>query len=202
MAPPYKTVSIRQCQVWAAQWWNFSAPVSSQWWAACCSHYNDFIMGTIASQITSLTIVYSTVYSEADQRKHQSSASLAFVRGIQRGPVASNAENVSIWWRHHGSGSANPFYRWTVGKWLTRLPPLWVAKRCLWDLGAVVSKPRTTTWSNSLIISICPAANAYRHVLMSPPYKNDNYKQIFIITHAQWAELFPCSDSTLSQHDD
>ena len=46
-------------------------------------------MGTIASQITSLTIVYSTVYSEIDQRKHQSSASLAFVRGIHRGPVNS-----------------------------------------------------------------------------------------------------------------
>ena len=38
-------------------------------------------MGTIASQITSLTIVYSTVYSDADQGKHQSSASLAFVPG-------------------------------------------------------------------------------------------------------------------------
>ena len=45
-------------------------------------HYNDVIMGAIASQITSLTIVYSTVYSDADQRKHQSSASLAFVQGI------------------------------------------------------------------------------------------------------------------------
>ena len=46
-------------------------------------------MGAIASQITSLTIVYSTVYSDADQRKHQSSASLAFVWGIHRGPVNS-----------------------------------------------------------------------------------------------------------------
>ena len=46
-------------------------------------------MGEIASQITSLTIVYSTVYSDADQRKHQSSASLAFVWGIHRGPVNS-----------------------------------------------------------------------------------------------------------------
>ena len=52
-------------------------------------HYGDVIMGTIASQITSLTIVYATVYSDADQRKHQSSASLAFVRGIHRGPVNS-----------------------------------------------------------------------------------------------------------------
>ena len=59
-------------------------------------------MGAIASQITSLTIVYSIVYSDADQRKHQSSASLAFVRGIHPAQMASYAENVSIWWRHHG----------------------------------------------------------------------------------------------------
>ena len=52
-------------------------------------HYGDVITGAIVSQITSLTIVYSTVYSDADQRKHQSSASLAFVWGIHRGPVNS-----------------------------------------------------------------------------------------------------------------
>ena len=52
-------------------------------------HYNDAIMGAIASQITSLMIVYSIVYSDADQRKYQSSASLAFVRGIHQGPVNS-----------------------------------------------------------------------------------------------------------------
>ena len=46
-------------------------------------------MGAVASQITSLTIVYSTIYSDADQRKHQGSASLAFVRGIHQGPVNS-----------------------------------------------------------------------------------------------------------------
>ena len=46
-------------------------------------------MGTMASQIISLTIVYSTIYSGVDQRKHQSSASLAFVRGIHRWPMNS-----------------------------------------------------------------------------------------------------------------
>ena len=72
-------------------------------WSGMC-HYSGVIMGTIASQITSLTIVYST----ADERKNQSSASLAFVQGIHRGTgefpaqMANNAENVSIWWRHHG----------------------------------------------------------------------------------------------------
>ena len=53
------------------------------------NHYDDVIMGTIASQITSLASVYSTVYSGADQSKHQSSASLAFMWGIHRGPVNS-----------------------------------------------------------------------------------------------------------------
>ena len=52
-------------------------------------HYDDVRMGAIASQITSLTILYSIVYSDVDQRKHQSSASLAFVQGIHRGPVNS-----------------------------------------------------------------------------------------------------------------
>ena len=61
-------------------------------------HYNDVIISTMVSQITSLTIVYSTVYSGIDQRKHQSSASLTFVRGIHwwqvnsphKGPVTRN----------------------------------------------------------------------------------------------------------------
>ena len=46
-------------------------------------------MGMMASQINSLAIVYSTVYSGADQRKYQRSASLAFMQGIHRGPVNS-----------------------------------------------------------------------------------------------------------------
>ena len=53
------------------------------------THYSDAIIGPMASQITSFTIVYSTVSSGPDQRKYQSSASLAFVRGIHRGPVNS-----------------------------------------------------------------------------------------------------------------
>ena len=52
-------------------------------------HCSDVITSTMASQITGLTIVYSTAYSGVDQRKHQRSASLAFVRGIHRWPVNS-----------------------------------------------------------------------------------------------------------------
>ena len=54
-------------------------------------------MGAIDSQITSLTIVYSTVYSDPDQRKYQSSASLAFVLGIHRWPVNSTRKWPVTW---------------------------------------------------------------------------------------------------------
>ena len=54
-------------------------------------------MGMMVSQITSLKIVYSTVYSGPDQRKHQSSASLAFVRGIHRSPVNSPNKGPVTW---------------------------------------------------------------------------------------------------------
>ena len=55
--------------------WNLCRIKVMDMWIWC--HYSDVTMGAIASQITGLTIVYSTVYSGADQRKHQSSASLA-----------------------------------------------------------------------------------------------------------------------------
>ena len=59
-----------------------------QKWLPCFEqYYSDVIMGAMVSQITSLTIVYSTVYSDRDQRKHQSYASLAFVRVIHRWPT-------------------------------------------------------------------------------------------------------------------
>ena len=66
--------------------------LSDETWMVCVvslAHYNDIIMSAMASRITSLTTVFSIVYSGADQRKHQSSASLAFVWGIHRWPLNS-----------------------------------------------------------------------------------------------------------------
>ena len=60
-------------------------------------HYSDVIMGAMASQITSLMIIYSTIYSGTDQRKHQISVSLAFVRGIHRWPVNSPHKGPVMW---------------------------------------------------------------------------------------------------------
>ena len=74
-------------EVWRSLW--RSTPLSSEPAVLGINHYLDVIMDAIASQITSLTIVYSIVHSGRDQRKYQSSASLAFVRGIHRWPVNS-----------------------------------------------------------------------------------------------------------------
>ena len=52
-------------------------------------HYSDVAMSVMASQIIEVSIVYLNVCSGAYQRKHQSSVSLAFVRGIHRWPVNS-----------------------------------------------------------------------------------------------------------------
>ena len=65
------------------------------WWTIPISknhgeHYSGIILGAMASEITSLTLVYWSIYSGVDHRKHQNSASLVFVWGIHRWPVNSH----------------------------------------------------------------------------------------------------------------
>ena len=112
----------------------------------CDIHYNDVIMTTIASQITSLMVVYSIVYSDADQRKHQSSASLAFVWGIHRDRWIPRTKGqlrgkcfhlMTSSWIIHQKIRQN-FE--SVGRWITSAPRLllsWVTK-----------------WSNSQVIYV------------------------------------------------
>ena len=69
-------------------------------------------MSAMAPQITGVSIVRSTVFSGADERKHQSSASLAFVRGIHRLPVVSHRKGPVTWipfvwfWFHIAPGQS------------------------------------------------------------------------------------------------
>ena len=71
----------------------YPGPLATSWcihsWCASCKyeHYSDVIMSAMASQITSIWTVWSTVCSGAHQRKHQIFVSLAFVREIHRWPV-------------------------------------------------------------------------------------------------------------------
>ena len=66
-------------------------------------------MSSITSQITSVKIVFATVYSGTEQRKHQKLHVTGLCAGNSPGTgefppqMASNLENVSIWWRHHES---------------------------------------------------------------------------------------------------
>ena len=117
------------------------------------SHYTDVIMGTMASQITNLTIVYSTVCSGADQRKHQRSASLAFVRGIDRvtgefpAQRASNAENFSIMSisYHYFSNINN---HWSQSSDAYKCQELWndLFRQWLWH--------QAITWTDIALLSI------------------------------------------------
>ena len=78
-------------------------------------HYNDVIMNAMASQITSLTIVYSTVYSGIGKKKKTKlrvtvlCAGNSPVTGEFPAQRVSNAENVSIWWRLHERGGLHPY---------------------------------------------------------------------------------------------
>ena len=93
----------------------FSIP----WYLLVHNHYCDVIMGAITSQITSVTTIYSTVHSDADQRKNQSSASLAFVRGIHRRPVNSPHKcPVMRWMIPFDNGiMVTPVVAWLTSHW-------------------------------------------------------------------------------------
>ena len=96
-------------------------------------HYSDIIMSAMVPQFTSLTIVYSSVYSGADQRKYQSSASLAFMRGIHRWPV-----NKSRW---GGALMFSLICTWTR-RWKSLLCEHRAALLAFWQHGRPLRFPR------------------------------------------------------------
>ena len=102
-------------------------------------HYSDVIMGMMESQITSLTIVYSTLYSGTDQRKHQSSTSLAFVRGIHR-------------WQ------LNSPQKWPVTRKIFPFDDVIM----MWDNTATIRKKKTQTWMiQSTLLKIFKVTQSY-----------------------------------------
>ena len=142
-------------------------------------------MGAIASQITSPTIVYSTLYSDADQRKHQSSASLGFVWGIHRGPGSAG----SIWWRHHDMFifyrcqrkvlitnntavhvllhhicEAEPLYNTIICSKIHKKEPTSRPLRCVWGVPCAL-----LVWSKSCICHWCAICDI---VVWTPCYRD------------------------------
>ena len=110
-------------QSWGG-WFETPSPIRTQFWYiySICSqcwimslsllqrsyvflvHYSDAIMmSAMSTQITSLTIVYSTIHSGVDQKKTSKLRVIGLCEGYGEFPAqrASNAENVSIFWRHH-----------------------------------------------------------------------------------------------------
>ena len=106
---------------WPSLQWHHNEcdSISNHWYLDCLLHHlfkrrlkkksKYHITGLCEGNplVTGISILCSTICSGIDQRKHQSTTSLAFVRGIHSSPVdppsqkASNMENVAIWWRHH-----------------------------------------------------------------------------------------------------
>ena len=105
-------------------------------------------MGAIASHITSLTIVYSNVYSDADQRNHQSSASLAFVRGIQRGPV-------------------NSPLKWPVTRKMFPLDDVISCDRCILTVTLPTLKRTHIGFQLSTLAKTCPNCEGTQHIIGS-----------------------------------
>ena len=106
-----KVGSVKPQLTWSGEWVKKSN--WKVWGVKTCQihnisqHYDDVIMGTMGSQITSVSIVYSTVCSGANQRKKSKLCDTGLCAGNSQGTgefpaqMASNAENVSIWWRRH-----------------------------------------------------------------------------------------------------
>ena len=139
-------------------------------------HYSDVIMGALASQITSLTIVYSIVYSDVDQRKHQSPASLAFVRGIHRGPVNSPHkwsvtrkmflfdDVIMQWWIQHGTG---------------------------------IHKTLSVAWDFKLITGYINKASKLKYILRHFHSGGIIYQNLIISTNEQWVDKLHLLDGRL-----
>ena len=143
---------------------------------ACVPHYDDVIMAPMASQITSLTVVYSIVYSDADKKK----TSKLRVTGLCVGnspetgefpaQMASNAENVSIWWRHHVdhkvSTMARHHWRPDMLPWLLVFLKFACKKHCHDALFRWLMN-NTTQWHEPRIFfpsGHCPETAANTHV--------------------------------------
>ena len=148
------------------------------YWSISILHYNDVIMNMIVSQITSL---YSTVYS----RRRSKKTSKLRVTGlfVWNSPVtgefptqrASNAENVSIWWRHHGTN-----YDTTIPTiyFMMMIPQIW--KRHVYQLkylcvvclrsAYVPSYLKVRINFHKWILALTPFMNQNRHVFVKSVY--------------------------------
>ena len=149
-------------------------------------------MGAMASQITSLTIVCSVVYSDADQRKHQRSASLAFVRGIHRwphkGPVKQKKvpfdDVITVQFEYETTiWETIPYYRTIVKlhQWIFPRAPLHYS-------GVIMSAMASQiTGVLSVCTTVCSGADQRKHLMTSSWIFNGTSRNI----HGSLRGMFP-----------
>ena len=130
-------------------------------------------MGTMASQVTSLTIVYSTVYSGTDQTKHQSSASLAFVW-----------ENFSIWWCHHAVHGHWYYFR-LITPYNTYIPYIFHQ--------IVAFSPSIFSCNQAALQMVQSVRLSVRHTFLTM-FPSSYHHEIFR-SYYQWQKWCPCKSS-------
>ena len=145
-------------------------------------HCSDVIMSAMASQITSIIIVYWTISPGAGQRKHQSSATLAFVWGIHRWPV-------------------NSPYKWPVTRKIFPFDDIIMVKYKLWS----DSRIYTRTWhfvhftNASLHIYVSyfrsTATLTEQHFLAI--LRHDIYLFLYVIIHIRSIVLMDCMSQNI-----
>ena len=117
-------------------------------------HYDDVIMRAMASQITSLTVVYSIVYSGADKKKKNIKAPRHWplcgeFTGTGEFPAqrASNAENVSIWWRHRESRSPGFEHASSLGP-IWHISNTWIIPLLCWNHRVYICCKHKKSWNS------------------------------------------------------
>ena len=162
------TMHINGYCYWFVMWYPLTTTVVATWdqWyrgvkleqnystTIRCVHYGDVLTSMMASQINSLAIVYSTVCSGGDQRKHQTPRHWPLCGEFTSGrriphQRANNTENVSICWRHHVVTSPNVMFILTqMGRRIPRISCQGL-RQCALLLC-------TTTWRRAVVAQLIP----------------------------------------------
>ena len=170
------------------------------WWPVAWStsndlHYSEVIMSMMASQITNVSIVYWTVCSGANQRKHQSSVSLAFARGIHWWPVNSTHKG-AVMWKMFPFDYVIMWYHYTIthqGR---------VTHICLIigsDNGLLPGQCQAIIWINTAILLIGPLGRNFSEILIRIQTFSFKKKSIWKMPSPKWPP-FCLGLNVLKQH--
>ena len=141
-------------------------------------HYCDVIMGVMASQITSLTTVFSNVYSSVDQMEHQSSASLAFVNSPHKWPVTRKMF----------------LFDDVIMNWLM-LPSVWLVSL---NIAWVISHPRWIMGRSQCVMESRDHWDVQPRLMAQ--HRLGNSSRASALSYPGWGATYPVLDQIWNEH--